>query len=173
MSSRTLWIVSGGAEAVPGLDRADTDAVVGDGEPRAAVDEGQRDRDPPGLCVFGDVAEQLPRRPVEQPVDRRATVGGPPVDVELGSVVSLGFNQNGERDVVSYIEHVRPRFFIPNHMTAVAVEGSSLEWKDGFIDALNAPGGLPAAAQPQILWIVDPNDYLRPIVFDVHDHSHF
>jgi hypothetical protein len=30
-----------------------------------------------------------------------------PVDVELGSVVSLGFNQNGERDIVSYIEHVR------------------------------------------------------------------
>jgi hypothetical protein len=96
-----------------------------------------------------------------------------PVDVELGSVVSLGFNQNGERDIVSYLAHVRPRYFIPNHMTAVAVEGSSLEWKDGFIDALNAPGGLPADARPQILWIVDPNDYLRPIVFDLKDHDRF
>jgi hypothetical protein len=96
-----------------------------------------------------------------------------PVDVELGSVVSLGFSQNGERDIVSYLEHVRPRYFIPNHMTAVAVEGSSLEWKDGFIDALNAPGGLPADARPQILWIVDPNDYLRPIVFDLKDHDRF
>jgi len=94
-----------------------------------------------------------------------------PVDVELGSVVSLGFNQNGERDIVSYIEHVRPRYFIPNHVTAVAVEGSSLEWKDGFIAALNA-AGVPAVQRPQILWIVDPNDYLRPIVFDVHDHNH-
>ena len=63
-----------------------------------------------------------------------------PVNVELGSVVSLGFNQNGERDVVTYLEHVRPRYFIPNHVTAVAVEGSSLEWKVGFIDALNAAG---------------------------------
>jgi hypothetical protein len=95
-----------------------------------------------------------------------------PVDVELGSVVSLGFNQNGERDIVSYIEHVRPRFFIPNHVTAVAVEGSSLEWKVGFIDALNAAGVAPAA-QPQTLWIVDPNDYLRPIVFDLKNRDHF
>jgi hypothetical protein len=93
-----------------------------------------------------------------------------PVDVELGSVVSLGFNQNGERDIVSYIGHVRPRFFIPNHVTAVAVEGSSLEWKVGFIDALNAAGVAPAA-RPQILWIVDPNDYLRPIVFDLKDRN--
>jgi hypothetical protein len=89
-----------------------------------------------------------------------------PVDVELGSVVSLGFNQNGERDIVSYLQHVRPRYFIPNHVTAVAVEGSSLEWKVGFIDALRAAGVAPAT-WTQIFWIVDPNDYLRPIVFDL------
>src|SRR5262249_8819467 len=92
-----------------------------------------------------------------------------PVDVELGSVVSLGFNQNGERDIVSYIEHVRPRYFIPNHVTAVAVEGSSLEWKVGFTDALKARGIAPEA-QPQTLWIVDPNDSLRPIVFGLKDN---
>jgi hypothetical protein len=34
--------------------------------------------------------------------------------------------RNGERDIVTYLQHVRPRFFIPNHVTAVAVEGSSL-----------------------------------------------
>ena len=95
-----------------------------------------------------------------------------PVDVEIGSVVSLGYNQNGERDIVTYLEHVRPRYFIPNHLTAVAVEGSSLEWKDGFIEALNA-AGVPQASRPQILWIVDPNDYLRPIVFDLKEHDHF
>jgi L-ascorbate metabolism protein UlaG (beta-lactamase superfamily) len=91
-----------------------------------------------------------------------------PVDVELGSVVSLGYNQNGERDIVSYVEHLRPRYFIPNHVTAVAAEGSSLEWKVGFIDALHA-AGVPPAAWPQILWIVDPNDYVRPIVFNLRD----
>jgi hypothetical protein len=95
-----------------------------------------------------------------------------PVNVELGSVVSLGYNQNGERDIVTYVEHVRPRYFIPNHVTAVAVEGSSLEWKVGFIDALNA-AGVPPASWPKILWIVDPNDYLRPIVFDLKDPNRF
>jgi hypothetical protein len=92
-----------------------------------------------------------------------------PVDVELGSVVSLGYNQNGERDIVTYLQHVRPRFFIPNHMTAVAVEGSSLEWKVGFIDALNA-AKVPQANWPDTQWLVDPNDYLRPLVFDLHDN---
>jgi hypothetical protein len=91
-----------------------------------------------------------------------------PVDVELGSVVSLGFSQNGERDIIKYIEHVRPRFFIPNHVTAVAVEGSSLEWKAGFYDALRA-ASVPQATWPQALWLVDPNDYLRPIVFELKD----
>lgn len=93
-----------------------------------------------------------------------------PVDVEIGSVVSLGFNQNGERDIESYIEHVRPRYFIPNHMTAVAVEGSSLEWKVGFIDALKA-AQFPPALWPNIVWLVDPNDYLRPISFDLKSHG--
>jgi len=91
-----------------------------------------------------------------------------PVDVELGSVVSLGFNQNGERDIVTYIEHVKPHYFIPNHVTAVAVEGSSLEWKVGYFDALKAANVSPAA-WPQLLWLVDPNDYLKPMVFEIKD----
>jgi hypothetical protein len=92
---------------------------------------------------------------------------------EIGSVVSLGYNQNGERDIVTYLQHVRPVYFIPNHVTAVAVEGSSLEWKVRFYDALKARN-VPQSSWPQILWIVDPNDYLRPIVFDLdHPDPHF
>ena len=91
-----------------------------------------------------------------------------PVDVEFGSVVSLGFAQNGERDIVSYLEHVKPKVFIPNHVTAVAVEGSSLEWKVGFFDALKA-AGVPQAAWPDVSWLVDPNDYLRPLVYELKD----
>jgi hypothetical protein len=90
------------------------------------------------------------------------------VDAELGSVVSLGFSQNGERDIVTYLQHVKPRFFIPNHMTAVAVEGSSLEWKVGFYDALRA-ANVPEESWPETSWLVDPNDYLRPIVFELKD----
>ena len=89
-----------------------------------------------------------------------------PVDVQIGSVVSLGYNQNGERDTVTYIQHVQPTVFIPCHTTAVAVEGSSLEWKVGFYDALTARG-VPEESWPQVQWLVDPNDYTRPLVFDL------
>jgi hypothetical protein len=93
-----------------------------------------------------------------------------PVDVQIGSVVSLGYNQNGERDIVTYIEQVKPTVFIPCHLTAVAAEGSSLEWKVGFFDALVARG-VPPASFPQIQWIVDPNDYIRPLVFETHERD--
>ena len=91
-----------------------------------------------------------------------------PTDVEIGSVVSLGFGINGERDIVDYNSHVMPKIFIPNHVTAVAVESSSLEWKVGYRlqqDAMR----IPPEDRPELYWLVDPNDYLRPIVFDVDD----
>lgn len=91
-----------------------------------------------------------------------------PTDVELGSVVSLGFGINGERDIVDYNSHVKPRIFIPNHVTAVAVESSSLEWKVGYEQQQDAMG-VPAEDRPELKWLVDPNDYLRPIAFDVDD----
>ena len=91
-----------------------------------------------------------------------------PTDVELGSVVSLGFGINGERDIVDYNSHVAPKIFIPNHVTAVAVESSSLEWKVGYRKQQDAMGIAPED-RPELYWLVDPNDYLRPIVFDVDD----
>jgi len=91
-----------------------------------------------------------------------------PTDVEIGSVVSLGFGINGERDIVDYNTHVAPKVFIPNHVTAVAVESSSLEWKVGYRKQQDAMG-IPAADRPDLRWLVDPNDYLRPLVFDPKD----
>jgi hypothetical protein len=91
-----------------------------------------------------------------------------PTDVEIGSVVSLGFGINGERDIVDYNSHVAPKIFIPNHVTAVAVESSSLEWKVGYRKQ-QAAMGIAAEDRPELYWLVDPNDYLRPIVFDVDD----
>ena len=91
-----------------------------------------------------------------------------PTDVEIGSVVSLGFGINGERDIVDYNTHVAPKVFIPNHVTAVAVESSSLEWRDGYIRQQNAMR-IPEASRPELMWLVDPLDYLRPLVFDPKD----
>ncbi|MFL5312870.1 MAG: hypothetical protein ACJ79H_20755 [Myxococcales bacterium] len=91
-----------------------------------------------------------------------------PTDVELGSVVSLGFGTNGERDIVSYNQHIAPKVFIPNHVTAVAAESSSLEWKVAYEMQQNAMS-IPEAERPELIWLVDPNDYLRPLVFDPKD----
>lgn len=91
-----------------------------------------------------------------------------PVDVELGSVVSLGYNINGERDVVDYNTYLAPKVFIPNHITAVAAESSSLEWKVGYQKVQDAMG-IAADQRPELMWLVDPNDYLRPLVFDPKD----
>jgi hypothetical protein len=91
-----------------------------------------------------------------------------PTDLEIGSVVSLGFGINGERDIVSYNQHIAPKVFIPNHVTAVAVESSSLEWKIGYLKVQDAMG-IPADQRPELIWLVDPNDYLRPLVFAPKD----
>jgi len=91
-----------------------------------------------------------------------------PTDVEIGSVVSLGFGINGERDIVDYNTRIAPKVFIPNHTTAVAVESSSLEWKVGYLRVQDAMG-IARPQRPQLMWLVDPNDYLRPLVFDPRD----
>src|SRR4029077_9613404 len=78
-----------------------------------------------------------------------------PTDVEIGSVVSLGFGINGERDIVDYNTHVMPKVFIPNHVTAVAVESSSLEWKVGYGKQQDAMG-VAAEDRPELRWLVDP-----------------
>jgi hypothetical protein len=91
-----------------------------------------------------------------------------PTDVEIGSVVSLGFGINGERDIITYNQAIAPKVFIPNHITAVAVESSSLEWKVGYLKVQNAMN-IPQDQRPELRWLVDPNDYLRPLVFDPRD----
>ena len=91
-----------------------------------------------------------------------------PTDVEIGSVVSLGFGINGERDIVTYNQAIAPKVFIPNHTTAVAVESSSLEWKVGYLRVQDAMS-IPLDQRPELIWLVDPNDYLRPLVFDPRD----
>lgn len=92
----------------------------------------------------------------------------PKIDVQIGSVVSLGFDTNGERDTVTYTTHLRPQIFIPAHVTAVAKESSSLRWKIGYQQELDAMG-VPQGQRPELRWLVDPDDYLRPMVFDPKD----
>jgi hypothetical protein len=65
-------------------------------------------------------------------------------------------------------QHIAPKVFIPNHVTAVALESSSLEWKVGY-EKIQDAMAIPESQRPQLLWLVDPSDYLRPLVFNPSD----
>jgi hypothetical protein len=96
----------------------------------------------------------------------------PETDVEFGSIVSIGYRTNGVRDPILYQQHIKPQIYVPLHMTDVAVVSSSLEFKKAYIETManslkTHVEGVSYA--PEIRWIVDPNDYLRPMVFDPAD----
>jgi hypothetical protein len=51
-------------------------------------------------------------------------------------------------------------------MTDVAAVSSSLEWKKSYREAVVAAD---VAVQPELRWLVDPDDYLRPMSYDPDD----
>jgi len=94
----------------------------------------------------------------------------PPTDVELGSMVSLGFPTNGMRDVIFYNEALLPKVYIPIHQTNAAQPTSSLEFKVSYLKQINqmVPPFAPEL-RPEARWMVDPDDYVKPLVYDPKD----
>jgi len=82
----------------------------------------------------------------------------PPTDVEVGSV--LGFNDptNGLRDIVDYVERLKPQVFFPVHHDFVAEYGASQRMKGVMLREMARRGPLPT----EVRWLYDPQDYLRP-----------
>jgi hypothetical protein len=98
----------------------------------------------------------------------------PPTDVESGSVTTLGLATNAVRDPFLYTQHVRPKIYVPGHMTDVQLVSSSLQSKKAFLLTEQAAAGsseLPGGTvyDPELMWLVDPNDFARPLVFDPDD----
>lgn len=98
----------------------------------------------------------------------------PPTDVEFGSVTTLGLATNAVRDPFLYTQHVRPKIYIPGHMTDVQLVSSSLQSKKAFLltqdsaeGSSEVPGGV--VYRPELRWLVDPNDLARPLVYDPDD----
>jgi hypothetical protein len=87
----------------------------------------------------------------------------PQTNVELGAILSIGFPNNGVRDEILYQQHIKPQVYFPLHMTDVAAIASSLEYKKTYLLALEA-NNIPV--RPEARWWVDPDDFLRPQVFD-------
>lgn len=90
----------------------------------------------------------------------------PQTDVELGSIVSLGVGTNGVRDPILYQQHIQPQVYIPIHETDATPISSSLRYKIAYQTAVLAAN---VPVRPEARWMVDPDDFVRPMVYDPKD----
>jgi L-ascorbate metabolism protein UlaG (beta-lactamase superfamily) len=92
----------------------------------------------------------------------------PAPDLLLGSIVSLGAANNQERDIITAIQHLRPKVYIPGHLTTVAQPGSAIYHKISYREtAMNM--GIPDSQLPEFRLLVDPNDFFVPQVYTPGD----
>ena len=84
-----------------------------------------------------------------------------PVDIQVGAI--QGFNQvtNGMRDVRLYLEALQPRVLVPTHhddwLVGITTNGSAYE-----APLMAELSRMPAETRPQVRFITDPADYIRP-----------
>jgi hypothetical protein len=92
----------------------------------------------------------------------------PQTDVLMGTAATGNFANNGLRDIIMYQQLLKPKIYVPNHLTtgSVIVEATSLSVYAGFLQQLELMH-IPKAEWPEIRWPVDPTDYMHPIVFDL------
>ena len=92
----------------------------------------------------------------------------PPTDVQLGTAATGNFDNNGLRDLIMYQDALRPKIYIPNHITdgTRAKESSSMSVYAGYVNQMDLMG-VPEEQRPRLHWLVDPVDYLKPIVYDI------
>ena len=92
----------------------------------------------------------------------------PNTDVLLGSIVSLGAAANQQRDIIMVQQHLKPKVFIPGHLTDVAQKGSGIyhmmSWRE---TALNM--GYPQSEWPEFRLLMDPIDFFVPQVWSPGD----
>ena len=94
----------------------------------------------------------------------------PPTDLEFGSMVSLGYRVNGMRDPIQYGAALHPKVYIPIHQTNAALPTSSLYFKIAYLKQLDQmKPALTPSERPEARWMVDPDDYLKPMVYDPKD----
>jgi hypothetical protein len=92
----------------------------------------------------------------------------PLTDLEIGSASSANTANNGHRDLVFYVQHLKPQIFIPGHMTTGTngvAESSSQELFFMYRNAFANVGSVQSVYQPEVRWLVDPIDYIRPLVY--------
>jgi L-ascorbate metabolism protein UlaG (beta-lactamase superfamily) len=92
----------------------------------------------------------------------------PYVDLELGSASSANTANNGHRDIVMYQQYLQPKVFIPGHMTTGTNgvgESSTQELYFMYRNAQQNIATVQTVYMPEVRWLVDPTDYIRPMTF--------
>ncbi|MBC8055509.1 MAG: hypothetical protein H7Y61_02895 [Rhizobiales bacterium] len=96
----------------------------------------------------------------------------PATDVLLGAVSGANNPTNGMRDAAIYVRDMGPKLFVPTHhdesQRRRGAAGSSGElWKRNLVTSMTHIG-IPAEKQPEVRWLNDPYDYIRPslLTFD-------
>jgi hypothetical protein len=87
-----------------------------------------------------------------------------PADVQFGAIIGNGFLVQGMRDPVDYAEALRVKELYPIHHDILG-SGTSGGFRAGYEAAVTDRFGATLAAH----WLQDPEDYLRPVVFDPSD----
>ncbi len=92
----------------------------------------------------------------------------PATSVEVASVQGFGQITNGGRDFRLVVEAVRPKELVPGHhdnwLPGLSTRGEL--YRPYVVEELNR---IPARNRPVLHWVQDPEDYLRPLVWDVRD----
>ena len=101
---------------------------------------------------------------------RKAIASLPETDLEFGSFVSLGYRATGMRDPIENSAVLKPKIWVPIHQTNAALPTSSLWFKVAYLAQLELMlPPLHPDERPEYRWMVDPDDYLKPMVFDPKD----
>ncbi len=85
--------------------------------------------------------------------------GLPATDVMVGAILGFNIFTNGFRDAGMYIDAVQPRIFVPSHHDFIAPDGAQDDWEVVFVKEMQY---LPAEHRPEVRWMVNPGDYVRP-----------
>ena len=88
--------------------------------------------------------------------------------MQLGTAATGNFDNNGLRDLIQYQAAIKLKIYIPNHIPTGtrACKGSLRSVYAGYVSQTDLMG-VPQEDRPCLHWLVDPVDYLKPIVYDI------
>ena len=88
-----------------------------------------------------------------------------PTSVQANAILGFDAPLNGWLDPALYVKEIQPKVMVPLHHDLVFTYDTSRAFPPQFIQQEDYVG-IPAAQRPRLDWVTDPEDYLKPLVFD-------